>query len=89
MHTILNFPWVASSISMAAMIVVLAITWLMRSSGPRQRIPITLVGTGVIAFCTARLLGVEGANAEVVLGAYLGFSVSGLVVALMLPRRPA
>ena len=89
MHMTVDFPLVASGISIAVMTVTLAITWLTRSSGPRQRISITLLGIGVMAFCTARLLGVQGANAEVVLGAYLGFSVSGAVVALMLPRRAA
>jgi hypothetical protein len=87
MHTTVTFPLIASCISIISMAIVLTITWVTRSSRPRQRISITLLSIGVIGFCAARLLGVQGANASMVLGAYLGFSVSALVVALMLPRR--
>jgi ABC-type Fe3+-siderophore transport system permease subunit len=50
MYTTVTFPLIASCISIISMAIVLTITWVTRSSRPRQRVSFTLLSIGVIGF---------------------------------------
>jgi hypothetical protein len=87
MHEVtFDFPFVAACISMICAVILLVVT---RRAEWRKRISIILLCSGLLVFGVSRLVGLKGEDAALMIGVWVGFNVSALVVAVLLGRRAA